>query len=114
MREMKFRAWVGQALKMFEVSDISWRDDKFFSFVEPDGGEWYEGANPILMQYTGLKDKNGKEIYEGDVVRKYTGKIIEIKWQELGDAGACYGYGFNQEGDCEVIGNVYENPELLK
>lgn len=74
----------------------------------------------ILMQYTGLKDKDGKEIYEEDIVKGifYQGKpeISTVKWLEKGAAFIFFGYPMNVHGlhDVEVIGNIYENPELLK
>jgi hypothetical protein len=100
----------------------AWHTDDHRYIADPrwlysnDGERW--SPTPIWHRYkdaqTGLLDKNGKEIYEGDIVKDMLGDLIEIRWQELGDAGATYGYGFNQEGDCEVIGNIYENPEEIK
>lgn len=94
-----------------------------------DTGEWEEGyqvgfvktPEAILMQYTGLKDKNGKEIYESDILReKIGGKVFKyaVIWnEECAAFGDDDGQHFNDDIDAkkvEVIGNIYENPELLK
>lgn len=87
---------------------------------------WYKEEFE-LMQYTGLKDKNGVEVYEGDILQLFYGKentpltTTKVFFNEEGywdsknlseqhPFRACYG-GFNK---CEVIGNIYENPELLE
>jgi uncharacterized phage protein (TIGR01671 family) len=73
--------------------------------------------NNVLMQCTGLKDKNGKLIYEGDVVKETLTDFINkeiitvVKWDKL---NASYNFENLQNCEREVIGNIYENPELLE
>ena len=136
-REIKFRVWDKVNKKM--VSSAISSDKLYMSLA----GKLFNGLNGedftkdfILMQYTGLKDKKGKEIYEGDIVRAtktYQGTkpsypiIGEVHWykwdgwriwwmpapdEELEyslDLGTALSYM-----EPEVIGNIYENPELLK
>lgn len=116
-REIKFRAWN----KAKKFMDTAWLVDWEHGQVAHKTHNVSQLENCILMQYTGLKDKNGKEIYEGDII---TGKGIQgvIKWipehcgflihEEMG-------YTFIDAGNVpatsyEVIGNIYEHPELLE
>ena len=129
MREIKFRAWDKRRNKMYNVARIIWINNEI-RFVGIMGETEEEVITPygidniILMQYTGLKDKNGREIYEGDIVefnffnelkkgiiKFYGGAFwIDVKGEDI---PILLGTGI--EGcECEVIGNVYENPELLK
>lgn len=103
MREIKFRLWDGEV--MGEI--------KYMKLPINDGG-------PIVMQYTGLKDKNGKEIYEGDIAKNQYGRICKVVWHEYTgrwDQEALNSEGhvkrYFQWGDWEVIVNIYENPELI-
>lgn len=132
MREIKFRAWLPDRKRM--LYDGSWFETRV-GFADSGGdkllvgGEgvflksMYDNGHPYKlaatpMQYTGLKDRNGKEIYEGDIVKCYGGTENEI-------VGDIYWYkgGFSvrtvdtfwspAEKDWGVIGNIYENPDLL-
>jgi hypothetical protein len=115
MRTIKFRAWDGKKMRTWGFTDGG-----FISPPSESGGHDYP-----QMQFTGLYDKNGKEIYEGDIVRMHgylTDKKVEVKWQETSgffpfadspeNCGHCG--GANSPKRVEVIGNIYENPELIE
>ena len=118
-REIKFRAWDKHHNSMEYINDLYW--------FEENGIHDFNDDNYIFMQNTGLKDKNGKEIYDSDIAKVTwgRGKIVfyEVKYCES------LGYHYlrdtkNKEDDdiiciydysqMDVIGNVFDNPELLK
>jgi len=104
-RVYKFRAWNGNNMLYWE--DIKKYGIQIFDIFDIS---FYKNGNR-LMQYTGLKDNNGKEIYEGDIVK--WGKIIEKVEMKDGCWSMVLGT-IVEEFNLEVIGNIYENPELIK
>ncbi|AGR47216.1 hypothetical protein JIMMER1_83 [Brevibacillus phage Jimmer1] len=133
MREIKFRAW-DDVSKVMSFSNFEQFDDMMgFRFSH------FETEKPIYMQYTGLKDKNGKEIYEGDILdctcefltnfgRTRTGRmgttIYEVFWRDEGwrervIRSDSLVSGKDSDGVAvtakysKVIGNIYEHPHLL-
>ena len=122
-RQIKFRAWDKDENKFVKGVDISLGGVTTYPYNDSD-----LTANVILMQFTGLLDKNGIEIYEGDVLRWNDSRNLEVRWGSVGwvlysDLFKSFGHPdgstcqeFNTYGyvpKSEVIGNIYENPELL-
>ena len=104
-REIKFRAWDGERMK--DVTSIGWIDGEVDYISTPKISA--PADDFVLMQYTGLKDKNGKEIYEGDVLKgRYNGAV------EWSTSSVCYGGWTDFWKESEIIGNIYENPDLIK
>ena len=118
MREFKFRVWIKQWQKMQKISSIDWSFGDIY--IEADLHLYSFQIDEVeLMQFTGLKDKYGKEIYEGDIVShpnptlnkaeiKFTKGIFRIVAKDGRDDLLYYCHNI-----IEVIGNIYENPELL-
>ncbi len=145
----KFRVWHKKRKKMYDVLH-------FFTGTWNNGGEWVtakgfniitqqdiniqvEPKDGVIIQCTGLRDKNGKLIYEGDIVKYfcpaeycsgglhkcpecYSGENGSVHYDEdlamyeyRSESGQCpLTDNINTEEDLEIIGNIYENPELLK
>lgn len=113
MREIKFRVWDSKEIEMVsdpQATEILLRHNMGW-YEKPDSA--YKPSELIVMQYTGLKDKNEKEIYEGDVVKCDTFDRMngEVEW----DAFFYWKIELSlDDGDLEIIGNIYENPELCE
>lgn len=124
----RYRAWMKSLKWMCDVTNISF-DSKFVDICQQGDAERYtemsvEFDEIELMQSTGLKDKNGKEVFIGDIVKCTRGCSHEIYLEKeyggtfIGGMPAIYlkgllsGYAWTE--DEEIIGNIYENPELLE
>lgn len=133
MRDIKFRVWIDN--KMFYINDelyisffnakdaVDWAiynrfDEGCFYKHDSSYSEMYK--NNYLMQYTGLKDKKGKEIYEGDIFRlcgkqkRWMVKVIFIRGSFMLENYKGFLYDVNKACNIEIIGNIHEKPELLK
>lgn len=123
MREIKFRAWDEQDDIMYKVGRLDLSEGELT--VYPENYQGYTLSTiqkPVLMQYTGLKDKNGVELYQDDIILVSGQKtVIECEKSFLGFylwAESCREYvslafltGYR---DFEIIGNIHQNPELIK
>lgn len=129
MREIKFRCW--DKVAGLYLSNGNWTG------INQDGNPWLvvEGKDVlgdsdrwVVEQYTGLKDKNGREVYEGDIVTDALGNKHTVEWDDeevryyFQPVGSTYYYDrvapettdySTMEGRWSVIGNIHENPELL-
>lgn len=128
-REIKFRAWDNESETMAYSNK---QDETGFFFIGDDGihfgfvdeetddtGYIYpvtKEPEQIIMQFTGLKDKNGKEIYEGDILcfSRHENTKHQTRWVMEWNNEQCRYTDYSPKGDAEVIGNIHENPELLK
>ena len=129
MREIKFRVFDKKIGKIFKAHDLRFTAEEAIyevchDTIRNDGGKHWEFTDfkeVVLMQFTGLKDKNGKEIYEGDILT-YNGitsngnKIIrEVNYNAETARFQSGMYPLTQSVELsEIIGNIYENPELTQ
>lgn len=120
MREPKYRAWI--LGKMWDVKALDWNEEGIF--IHTDGGFMHlcEEDDVHLLEFTGLLDKNSKEIYVGDIVVNEHGHKMIVEWDDneggyqgnvLPQAKSFKVIGWFKAPQSEVIGNIYEG-ELLK
>ena len=146
MRELRFRIWIKDEERYYDESDeesyliVPNGNVTYTSEAYEENGAWFtdttSATNDVIVeQYTGLKDKNGKEIYEGDIVEQFVcgvktfrGKpcgrrtIWQVRWNEEECcfelhylSGSLFGDSLmNKDDELEVIGNIHENQELLE
>ena len=133
MREIKFRAWLKEDKKMENVKTMDFTDKtirclKKNEFINAYLLRRVSFDDVELMQYTGLRDKNGKEIYEGDIIKykfPYDKRIKHISPVKFLETEASFGikdrygneiplYTISANNYFEVIGNIYENKNLLE
>lgn len=119
MREIKFRVWGKEEQRIIYDAEQTYDNEPVNI---PSFGMVVNLPKLFdVMQYAGLKDKNGKEIYEGDILQFSNGNLGEVIWSHL-RAGfdVAFSNAMPEELDhslanrCEVVGNIYENKELLE
>ena len=117
----KFRAWFKQGSKMVNVATIDFLEKE----VKSHANVMYSFDEIELMQSTGLVDENGKEVFEGDVLLTYDDELAKVYWDDV-LAGWFVDFIYeiaelsevadiqSSRSICNIIGNIYENPELLE
>jgi len=132
-REIKYKAWLKEEKKMVIVETIDFSEKSIQYLEKNEIIDAYLLRTTFLedielMQYTGIKDKNGKEIYEGDILKykfPYDRRLKHVSLVKFIETEASFGlkdiygneiplYRITANNYFEVIGNIYENPELLE
>jgi uncharacterized phage protein (TIGR01671 family) len=119
----RFRAWDKEFKEMVQVDALVFGEQIIKATYKNGNVVKEDLKNYVLMQSTGLKDKNSKEIFEGDVVKMAKNVYSEPTYYEVvRHLGGAYRLESKQHGcelwlrhtDCEIAGNIYENPELAE
>ena len=127
MREIKYKAWDLKNKKWLNLWQILFSEDGEAKAVKDINGERF-GLNQVeLLECTGLRDKNGKEIYEGDILKIDDIEDDSIFFVSFDDGCFVADYSWEEKlpkptlvqamypfSDFKIVGNIYENPELLK
>lgn len=123
-RERKYRAWDG--ISMYHSPALSEGAHHLASWFEAHSSLGFTGKESVFMDWSGMADNNGKDIYEGDIIQfaekffyvvkyedaKFVGYHANNDWGKWGDLYKLGEPGFNKY-NYVVIGNIYQNPELL-
>ena len=137
-RIIKFRAWFKPLKRMLNVKELQFKRDGSIIILTNHTGGTYPNSYEI-MQFTGLKDRNGKEVYGGDILKDKLGSIAVVHFsngeftlmmdckeltkqimtkadEDKFERESCFRdyEEYNKWYDCEVIGNRYENLDLIK
>ena len=126
MKEIKFRVWDNIHEIMMKLSEVN-----TYSTIDIISNVFKDSLN--VMQFTGLFDKQGVEIYEGDIIKDSSNRLMTVEWDrrvgtsrfifrvintighiKVGRFVNTHEWIMPDDNDIEVVGNIYENPELLK
>lgn len=126
MREIKFRAWDKNSKQWLEIKRMSFNSAGYVTGVDTWSGHFYAIADIELIRFIDIEDKNGVEIYEGDITNtrwetpeKQFESTSTVEWDDDGayfkqvDVANGVTRTMDHSDYIEVIGNIYENPELL-
>ncbi|QSF42682.1 YopX family protein [Paenibacillus tianjinensis] len=124
-REIKFRAWLKNEKRMLDKVALTWPGSEMIIQWYDSLEDYYAGAlsdcserDAEVMQYTGLNDRNGQEIYEGDIVKHAVGWFGKVQYFEgtfeIEARHQSWPINCTRSGKIEVVGNICDNPELLE
>lgn len=133
MRTAKYRFWCKERLEFVKIKEIGFEEDGSWWYLKCDDDEMphYSPEELVIIEWTGLFDKNGREIYEGDIVHYFITEWIDgypVEREEKRVVRYSYGcfwlvsqkgdellfHVHNEDDELSVIGNIYENKELLE